>query len=232
MKLPAIKIRPFVILEILLISTISYFAYNVYQDSIKADRLTREKIEMIKLVYQLQDSSEDLTKFALSYVSTKDERYKDKFNLVAKIRAGKAPKPKNLNAAYWFLTPENQKKFHPIQPPESLRNRLEKLPFTKEEKIYFSISEDTSNALILLEQKAFNLVLQDKQAEAIAIIHSPLYLSTKRKIMTNIDKLTQSVITRINKEIEELHKERLHSILRLFIAIFLYIMIRATFKFD
>jgi len=232
MKLPAIKIRPFVILEILLISTISYFAYNVYQDSVKADKLTREKIEMIKLVYQLQDSSEDLTKFALSYVSTKDEKYKDKFNLVAKIRAGEAPRPKNLNDAYWFLTPEDQKKFHPIQPAESLRDRLERLPFTKEEKLYFYNSEDISNALIHLEQKAFNFTAEGKQDEAISIIHSPLYLTTKRKIMTDIDKLTQSVIGRINKEIKELHKERLYSILRLFIAIFLYIMIRLTFKFD
>ena len=61
------------------------------------------------LAREMRQSSDDLTKYARLYAQTKSARFKDIYNAIVDIRAGKIDRPQDYSATYWAKPPQDVK---------------------------------------------------------------------------------------------------------------------------
>ena len=62
---------------------------------------------------ELRQSSDDLTRFARTYVITQDSKYKEMYRDVLAIRNGEKPRPVHYERIYWDLFAPDEKKPRP-----------------------------------------------------------------------------------------------------------------------
>ncbi len=235
----------FTVIEILLISLIGL----IHQQNIQiADRLSaveKERYKMNRVAQGLQQSSDDLTRMARTYVVTGDERYKNDYYRVLDIRNGNVPRPKNYEDIYWDYMEPLRSTLHPDGKPLPLEKIIEHLPFSSVERQKLHLSHLNSDELVKLEEKAFSLMAgrtkdlygsytkaakRDQQA-AIALLHSGEYHMAKQKIMQPIDEFMLMLDNRTGDQVREAQKSLRHNemllgyIIGLFIAVNLLIII-------
>ena len=160
--------------------------------------------QMVLLSDELRQSSDDLTHFARTYVVTKNEKYKKNYFATLDIRNGKQPRPQSYETIYWDLQKEVRDQRHPLGTKSSLKSRMLKLPFTKQELEALEHSQNNSNDLVNLELKAFQLLQstnKSDQALAISLLHSPQYYLAKHNIMDPIDKFMMMLYKRMNQKV-------------------------------
>lgn len=109
-----------------------------------------------ELVYELQQSSEDLTRYARLYVQTQDPRYKAIYQAIVDIRSGKIDRPQGYGADYWAKAPQDvnaalTKSGQRIALVEIMR----KNGFTEQELSLLTEIEKKSSMLVEREQAAF-----------------------------------------------------------------------------
>lgn len=223
-----------IISEVVGAALIVLFSINVYMTGETIGEATSYKLEMLKTAFALQQSSEDLTKFAGDYVVTGNTKYKELFMQVSSIRNGVSSRPTLLNSSYWYLPIAVKQEHHPLSSPLSLETIINTLPFTELEMILIQKSHFESQQLELLENKMFKMVETEQKQKALEVYYSDDYYYSKVIIMTSLDKLYASLNTRFEKEITELKSEQMHSLIRLFVIIFLLsiskLMIPTTFN--
>ena len=207
--------------EVVGVALIILFSLSVYTTSEEMSIATTHKLEMLKTAFALQQSSEDLTKFAGDYVITGDIKYKKLFLQVSNIRTGAVPRPTLLNSSYWYLPSALKTEHHKTKDPKSLGSIIESLPFTELELILIQKSHFESEQLELIEGKMFKLVESNQKEKAIDMYYSEDYHHSKVIIMTSLDKLYSSLNIRFKHEIEKLKAEQIHSLVRLFAIMFL-----------
>ena len=204
-----------------------------------------ERYEMNKVADRLHQSSDDLTRFARTYVVTGNEIYKTNYYKVLDIRNGKAPRPKHYESIYWDYMEPLRSSMHPDEKPISLNQIINSLPFTAEEKQKLDLSHLNSDDLVNLEEEAFHLMvgrfkdaqgnytIQGKpdQQSAIKLLHSRAYHLAKQKIMQPIDEFILMLNKRTSKKIGMLqhtlqhYEELLGYVIGLFIIVNLLIFI-------
>ena len=59
--------------------------------------------DSLRVMDELRQSSDDLTRMARTYAATGDQRFVDYFNQILDIRSGKAPRPLQYGRVYWDL---------------------------------------------------------------------------------------------------------------------------------
>ena len=189
---------------------------------------------MLKTAFALQQSSEDLTKFAGNYVVTGDTKFKELFFKVSNIRSGKLKRPALLNLSYWYLPDTLKTKHHPLSEPKSLATIITSLPFTNSELKLIKSSHFESEKLEVLENKIFSMVEDGNKSKVLDIYYSNDYHKSKVIIMTSLDILYASLNERFENEIQKLKQEQLDSLIRLFVIIFvlsiLKMMLPTTFS--
>lgn len=199
------------------------------------------------IVKDLRQSSETLTCFSRAYVSTGDQKFKDRYFQVLDIRNGKIPRPNEYSDLHWDLEHKlNRKNLH-LDKKEALSDQISKSQFSEYEKNKLSLSENNSNSLALLEVEAFNAVeglFKDENGEftihknrdrefALSLLYSQEYFSAKQSIMYPIHQSLDSLHDRKDRELSiinhKIHKYKftLGSLAILFIiihiALFLYL---------
>ncbi|NPA55707.1 MAG: methyl-accepting chemotaxis protein, partial [Epsilonproteobacteria bacterium] len=140
------------------IATISALLYSLYQMSSLNENLyisSKQRLAMLQAADRLRHSSDDLTNFARVYVVTGDEKFKKQYFDTLAIRNGKLPRPKDYQALYWDLSPQERAKKHPPTKKISLDEIFSKLPFTKKELSLLQKSHKNSDDLVNLEVEAF-----------------------------------------------------------------------------
>lgn len=130
---------------------------------ISFNKQLNESTENKNLSYMLADElrqiSDDLTKFARTYVITGDQKYEDIYKKIVLIRNGEEPRPENYHQVYWdFYLVDSEKPRPDTDQSVSLRTLMEEAGFTEEELAKLNESEENSANLINREVMAMNSV--------------------------------------------------------------------------
>ena len=158
------------------------------------------RYESYRLADELRQSSDDLTRFARTYVVTGDPFYEELYWRVLAIRNGEAPRPKCYDRLYWDLVAAGQTPCG-NGPAVSLRTLMERAGFTEEEFAKLSESQRNSDNLVKTETIAMNAVkglFEDSRGQftlqgepdpemARQIMHDDTYHTEKARIMEPID---------------------------------------------
>ena len=180
--------------------------YFEQQLNIAAD----DRFRLVAQADELRQSSDDLTRFARTFVATGEEGYRKDYLATLSIRNGETPRPRDYGAIYWDLTEPVRSQRHPAGDTVSLTAIMGQLPYSTAEREKLVLAEANSNDLVNLEVEAFNamdgkfkdnegdytVIRKPAQAYAIKLLHSPAYHQAKHKIMLPIDEFISMLDTR------------------------------------
>ena len=116
----------------------------------------QQRLTSLLLADELRQSSDDLTRFARTYVTTGDDRYEDYFNQVLAIRNGEVRRPDGYEGIYWDIVVADPDYKIALGQQISLRDRMLAAGFTNKEFDKLSESQSMSDALVRLESVAIN----------------------------------------------------------------------------
>ena len=179
----------------------------------------------ILLAEELRQSSDDLTRFARTYVATGDEKYERFFNQVLDIRNGVAPRPEGYGGIYWDLIVAGEEPYGVVTGDKmALEARMLAHGFTVEEFNRLKQAQHRSDVLVRLEEVAMNAVKgrfddgtatfrieRDPDVQlAIDLLHGERYHEAKSTIMEPIRDFMQMVDERTATELERLNMQSRH----------------------
>jgi PAS domain S-box-containing protein len=165
------------------------------------------------LADQLRQSSDDLTRFARTYVMTGDARYEKMYWDVLAIRNGKKPRPENYDRIYWDLVLDDNDKPRPDATAVPLRELKDRAGYTVAEFTKLAEAQKNSDGLVKTEEIAMNMVkgryddgtgnftiigAPDLKA-ARTLMHNAAYHQTKASIMKPIEEFQKMLDERTKK---------------------------------
>ena len=171
--------------------------------------LQQQRFTSYQLAEELRNSSDELTRFARTYVATGDPRYERFYNDVLGIRAGELPRPGRYDRIYWDLAIVGDS-VGASGPPVALRTLMEGAGFTPAEVAMMGRALDASNALVAIEAAAFRVLrgetidaagavrrtARPDPARALRMLFDSTYHREKARIMAPIDSFLESVEAR------------------------------------
>lgn len=153
------------------------------------------------LADELRQSSDDLTRFARTYVITGDPRWEERYWAALAIRNGTSPRPNHYEAIYWDIAVVDPG-FRSGEPTTSapLAKRMERFGFSPQEIAKLKEAEAKSNELVNIENIAMNAMrglFMDARGEptvhgepdpelARRLMHDEAYHQAKAKVMRPI----------------------------------------------
>jgi hypothetical protein len=196
-----------------LTSLIVWWARNSRRDLVEIER---SLFVSYKLADELRQTSDDLTRFARTYVVTGDPRYEEYFWDVLAIRGGTKARPQHSERVYWDFVVDQGRPPRPSTAPAALLDLMEQAGFTEEELSKLRQAETTSDALVQIEETAmhamkgqfrdasgaFTVSGPPDQATAIRLMHDPAYHREKARIMAPIDEFLGMVDDRAHARLD------------------------------
>ena len=176
-----------------------------------------------RLADELRQSSDDLTRFARTYVVTRDPRFERMYFEVLDIRNGKKPRPEGYERVYWDLVLNAGDKPTPDSPEAiPLQELLRRAGITQTEFELLAEAQRNSDALVNTELIAMNMVkgLYDdgsgrftrKAAPDLAtarqLMHDAAYHRFKAAIMRPIGEFQRRLAGRTAKEVDQSLRRR------------------------
>jgi methyl-accepting chemotaxis protein len=158
------------------------------------------------LADELRQSSDDLTRLARTYVVSGNPKWKEQYQEVLDIRAGKRPRPAQYHKIYWDFRAADIRPARGEEPAVALSELMKRAGFTDEEFAKLSESERNSNDLVSTETRAMGAVEGSpdaaKRDSAVALMHDENYHQFKAKIMQPLDEFFSMVDQRTQQSIE------------------------------
>lgn len=202
-----------------LVLGLSYLIIELEDKTNALQALEHDRYLMMMKADELRHSSDDLTRFARTYVITGDEKYKEDYFKVLDIRNGRALKPEGYSGIYWDILEPLRTALHPLDQAVSLDDEMQQLPYSKFEFKKLKEAKVNSDELVGLELEAFNAMqglYKDKSSKftvhakpdqtlAISLLHSQQYHKAKEKIMLPLNEFADSLRDRMVKLIEKSH---------------------------
>jgi len=217
------RIRTFLIalllIQLVLVVVLIGLAIALQQTQILAEQAEARRYTSYQLADQLRQSSDDLTRFARTYVTTGDPRYEQYFTEILAIRNGEAPRPAGYDGIYWDLIAGGMAIEGAESPAQSLRSKMLSSGFTNEEFDKLSEAQNQSDSLVRLESVAMNAVkgkFDDGTGtfpidgppdvdRAISLLHGPGYHDAKSRIMQPIGEFMRMLNARTAGEVAALN---------------------------
>jgi len=205
-----------VIIELGIIAQLAYINFSLRSaENILMNAVDQRFILMAEADI-LRQSSDDLTRFARTYVVSNNEQYKEKYLKTLAIRNGESPRPQDYGAIYWDLLDTVRIERHPDGKMVSQNEMTNSLSYNEEEKEKLREAERNSNDLVNMEIEAFNamkgkfkdnngkytIISEPDQSLAINLLHSPEYHNAKHIIMLPIDEFIAMLNERTQHDIE------------------------------
>jgi signal transduction histidine kinase/DNA-binding response OmpR family regulator len=176
--------------------------------------------ESYKLADELRQSSDDLTRMARTYVVTGDPAYETYFRRILAIRKGEAPRPQGYGGVYWDFVTASRELPGGDGEAVALQDLMRRMDFTAAEFAKLRESQENSDALVALEDRAmaavkgrfadsrgqFTVPGEPDLALARELLHGPAYHQAKARIMAPIGEFTTMVEARTTREIEALRE--------------------------
>lgn len=144
--------------QLSLVAILIYLAVAMQQTQLDAEDAEETRFASYKLADELRQSSDDLTRFARTFVATGEAKYQKFFQDTLSIRDGDAPRPEGYDGIYWDLVIAGLGKDWPDGPSVSLRNRMLAAGFTNAEFDKLNEAQNRSDTLVRLENVAMNAV--------------------------------------------------------------------------
>ncbi len=151
----------------------------------------QQRYEAYQLADELRQSSDDLTRLVRTYVVTRNERWREQYQQVVAIRAGKQARPAGYEGIYWDLRAADMAV--PGQPGEAiaLQDMMQRAGFSSAELAKLAQADQLSSALVQLETQAMQLVQgnpsQADQERARDLVHNAEYHQKKAQIMQPVN---------------------------------------------
>ena len=206
-----------VVVEVMSIMLLIWMTIEQGELSREATQYGQRQRKMLSAADELRKSSDNLTRFARSYVVTGDTSYKNDYNEVLEIRNGTVGRPDHYESGYWDLGKQERLAQHPYKEQQSLESIFLSLPYVDSERQLLLLSKKNSDQLVKLERQAFQMMstaptqpLRAAEADtslAIDLLYSPAYAQAKRSIMSPIDQLIVAVTHRTESEFEQIHQK-------------------------
>ncbi len=157
------------------------------------------------LADEMRQSSDDLTRLARTYVVSGERKWKDQYQEVLDIRAGKVPRPAEYHKIYWDFRAADIRPARGEEPAIALTDLMKRAGFTAEEFAKLAEAERNSNDLVRTETQAMNAVASGSatdRAGAQAMMHDETYHKVKARIMQPVDEFFAAVDRRTQNSIE------------------------------
>ncbi len=194
-------------------------AFMVYVAAEKAiDHANDQRFLSLKLIGQLEQSSDELTRMARAYVATGKPLFKQMYQQILDARDGNAPPTHETRDNFWDLFAENRAEKQAAEPAAPHRNatslldQMRAAEFTPQELMLLTQSKQASDALTQLEYRAIAMVEHSAATDgttkltAIELLQSPAYYQAKAKIMQPIHETTEMVLARTTQEVQAAEK--------------------------
>jgi len=205
--------------QLALVAALIGLAIAMQQTQLEAEAAEDRRFTSYQLADELRQSSDDLTRFARTFVATGEERYEQYFRRILAIRDGKAPRPEGYEGIYWDLVGAGLSKDWPDGPPIPLRSRMLDAGFTNAEFDKLTEAQNRSDALVQLENVAMNAIkgrFLDRSGEftiegppdrdlAISQVYGKAYHAAKAKIMAPIGEFMKMIEQRTHAEVAALN---------------------------
>ncbi len=227
---------------IVLIALLILIPFSIKQNLNRADLVKmsfQNKYKSYLFADELRQSSDDLTRMVRAYVTTNNAHYKSKYYAILNIRNGNIQTPTEYNKPYWdlILTTFDEQRKDSLSPKTSLRQKIINAQFTKNELKLLSKSEQESNNLVRLEEKAMAIIEDEnsvdkisEQKKAINLLYSNEYHQAKAAIMTPIKEFYSLLEERTERQIVQEQKKALNTQILIVLQLVLIGML-VTFMF-
>jgi PAS domain S-box-containing protein len=209
------------ILMLLGLACVEFFTIKAYVS--KNEAISRAKLlrlESLRVVDLIRQTSDDLTRMARLFAVTGDLRFENYFNRILAIREGEAPRPVDYNNVFWDYVVASGRDPRASGKPQSIEDLTRQTGFDDEEFNLLRTAKNKSNALAELERRAMNAVkglFEDGTGPykigkpdllaAQNILFGESYHQTKADIMALIESVGQHVDRRTNQTIEQMDLE-------------------------
>jgi|GEM_PF-3855751 len=239
MKQRAKRFIPFfAFAELLTVTVLIYFVIHLASLEREQRVMAKEHFDMVSYADELRQSSDDLTRFARTYVVSGDEKYKAHYYTVLGIRNGTALRPENYGGVYWDLMQQVREERHPAVNLVSLKELMSRLSYSEKEIEKLRLAETNSNALVAMEVQAFNAMVgsykdssgdytikgEPNQLVAINLLFSLDYHRAKHDIMLPIDEFMTLLNNRVSIEVGRLDKEKTRRFFAVFMVMALFLL--------
>ena len=206
---------------LLILAVLNIFALNIFYDKYtQLEQLRDDRFIMLTTGDELRQSSDDLSRFAKTYVVTGDEEYKDNYYAILDIRDGLLERPYYYEGIYWDLLEPIRSQRHRPNNKEVFEDKITELPYEDNELKMLQKAKDLSDKLVSLEEEAFyamqgkfkdengeyNIEKSIDQTLAIKLLHSERYHIEKAKVVLPIDNFIFLLTKRTSLEIHDLQK--------------------------
>ncbi|GAA0579386.1 methyl-accepting chemotaxis protein [Halomonas salifodinae] len=164
------------------------------------DAATAARYDAFLLATELRQSSDALTQLARTYVATGEERWRDHYQAVLDIRAGRAPRPDEYVRVHWDYLAAGEPSPRTLGPAVALLDLMRQAGFTEAELEALAEAEHRSAALAELEGDAMALAehahrglsrddasASETLLQALEMVNGEAYHAHKANIMAPID---------------------------------------------
>ena len=187
---------------------------EVLESESKIHESSERRYRSYLLADELRQSSDDLTRMARTYTVTGDGKYKSYFDEILAIRDGEAPRPSEYHNIYWDFVAATGLPPRVNTPAKSLKELMKEAEFTETEFALLRETENESNELVNLENRAMNAMVglfedgtgrytegaPDPQL-ARNLLHGTEYHAAKEKIMKPLEDFFEAIDHRTSGEI-------------------------------
>ncbi|MFZ5447639.1 MAG: response regulator [Thermodesulfobacteriota bacterium] len=185
----------------LFISALGVLAALLFINQWNLEKSGKQRYDSYVLAQVLRQTSDDLTRFARTYVVTGDPRFENYYWDILAIREGAKPWPEHFERIYWDFVAATGKTPRPAGGNIPLYKLFKNVGITQDEFAKMLEAEANSNALVKTEEIAMNAVKglyddgtgeftrrgEPNRAWAIQILYDEAYHQEKAKIMKPID---------------------------------------------
>jgi PAS domain S-box-containing protein len=231
-----------------LIVSIGTFASLLLEGEQRQTTIESNKYESFHLAHQLQQSSDDLTRFARAFAVTGDPRFERYFQTIRAMRDGKRPHPKKYTHTYWDQVAAGNVELNQDGELYTIEKRMDDIGLSEKECAKLSEAKSESDGLANLENTAINAVnglFKDDEGRftikgepdlvmATRLLHGEEYHLTKARIMIPIEQFFTLLERRSTHELNEVRQRNqaiIHAITLLtFISIGVLIHVFFLFK--
>lgn len=193
-----------------------------FQTAQRLTDLEARRLQSFKLADELRQSSDDLTRMARTYAATGDDRFREYFNNILKVREGAIDYPPGYSGVFWDFVVADRRHLPTGGQSSSFQERMRQLGFSEAEFAKLREAEQNSNALVALEEVAMNAVAgrfkgadgkftvgrEPDQRLALELLFGDEYHQAKASIMAPIQQFLDLIEARTSLSTETLQAEQ------------------------
>lgn len=222
-----------------LLAAFGTLAILLYINQVELNRRQTNRFECVTLARWLQTSSEELTRFARTYVATGNPRFEQFYWDLLDIRNGNKPRPSDETGVYWHLLESGA--IQPVADGDrlSLDDRMAKLGLVESELRLLEEAKRESDVLVRTEEIAMHAMKGEFEDEggafsrtgppdpafAVRILFDEAYLSAKGRIMAPIGEFHRMLNARTQAAVEDCFHQSLFYIRILFALLALVVVL-------